>query len=213
VDTPPSDVPASVVIAENDKDDADLVDCLMDCYIRNGTDCSIDSRYSECNTAMVKLFTMGGCAAEEGRDKLCCSCFHALFQLSSIARAHETLIAVAAPVMLSQSVEVVQQYLSKDNENLAAGAGIVSHPLFLQLRCVLREATVLETHLQNSVHPALAKCPFEDSTRKHAIVLYPLLCDLVTVQDVTVKPEIKALLKLVGDIFFNCAIPKTTESS
>jgi len=199
-----SQQPAAVLV-EDDKADAELVDSLADCYLRNGTDSSVDSRYAECDTAMVNLFTAGGPVVEQGRDQLCCSSFHALFQLASVERSRETLIAVAAPVMLSRSVEVCEQYLQKDSENLAAGAGIVSHPLFLQLRCVLREATALETHLPNSAHSALASCPFENSTRKHAIVLFPLLCDLVTVQDPTIKPEIKGLMKLVGNLFFNCA--------
>jgi len=208
----PPDAQSSLIIAENDKADAEFVDSLVDCYLRHGTDSAVDSRYSECDTAMVDLCTMGGCAADQGRDKLCCSCFHALFQLASIERAHETLIAVAAPVMLSRSIEVAEQYLRKDNENLESQAGIVAHPLFLQLRCVLREATVLETHLPNSAHPALANCSYENSTRKHAIVLFPLLCDLVTVQDSSVKPEVRGLMKLVGNIFFNCAAPNTESS-
>jgi len=199
--------------SENDKADAGLVECVADCYLRNGTDSTVDSRYSECDKVMVDLFNVGGSTAEQGRDNLCCSSFHALFQLASVEKAHESLIAVAAPVMLSRSIEIIEQYLRKDSENLAEGAGVVAHPLFLQLRCILREATALETHLPNTAHPALAKCPFESSTRKHAIVLFPLLCDLVTIQDPILKPEIKSLMKLVGNMFFNCSEPTTTTTT
>jgi len=207
-----AEVPSSVIIAETDKGDSELLDTLVDCYLSHGTDSSVDSRYSECDSAMVTLSTMGGAAAEQGRDKLCCSCFRALFHLASTEHAHDTLISVAAPVMLTRSIEVIEQYLRKDEENVAAEAGIVEHQLFLQLRCILREATVLKTCLPNNVHPSLAACPFEDSKHKHAIVLYPLLCDLVTVQDATLKPEIKGLLKLVGNMFFNCAAATVSES-
>jgi len=118
------------------------------------------------------------------------------------------LITVAAPVVLSRSIQVIEQYLREDGEN-PPESGPVAQSSFLQLRCVLRESTALETHLPNSVHPAIAACPFENSTHKHAIVLYPLLCDLTTVKDPAVKPEIKALLKLVGKLFFTCSAPSS----
>ena len=179
--------------------DVALVRTVCACYLAHAADAAADARFAAHDAGAVALFARGGrVAAAQGRTALCEACYHALFALASVDAARPALVAVAAPAVLARALDVLAQYAHREGgEDGRARAACV-----LETRCVLRECAALRTALPNSAHAALAHCPLAQSPRKHLIVLFPRLCELVAMPDMDVRPELTALLQLAGTTFF-----------
>ena len=134
------------------------------------------------------------------RELVALQCYSELFSLSCTEESSDTwkmqLAQQAAPLLMDRISNVLRCFIEKES---SSGRLPVSRDKLTEVIFVLKQLKKATIHhsvelVQKETLPA----NYSNSTKKHLLYLFPLLCECITTSEESVKPLLKQIFHLTA---------------